>query len=121
MIGLCCSHLYSWICSTLTEFRICDVVTVCSICSLSGLVTLRPSANPLELSTSRTLPRKTIKYRFSRGFELQLKQPVRCIVSCSLSINNSPRESDLNQNCHYKESKSFDFLFEISINIAKNY
>ncbi len=28
----------SWICSTLTEFRICGSATVCSICSLSGLV-----------------------------------------------------------------------------------
>ena len=39
----------SWICSALTEFRICDFITVCSICSLSGLTSCRPYANPLEL------------------------------------------------------------------------
>ena len=45
-----CSNAYSLscICSTLTEFRKSNTVTVCSICSLSGLVALRPSANPLS-------------------------------------------------------------------------
>ena len=43
------SPTLSWICSTLPEFRICGFATVCSICSLSGLVTRRPSANPLPL------------------------------------------------------------------------
>ena len=33
--------------STLPEFRKSNVVAVCSICSLSGLVALRPSANSL--------------------------------------------------------------------------
>ena len=43
------SPTLSWICSTLPEFHICGFATVCSICSLSGLVTRRPSANPLPL------------------------------------------------------------------------
>ena len=43
------SPTLSWICSTLPEFRICGFATVYSICSLSGLVTRRPSANPLPL------------------------------------------------------------------------
>ena len=43
------SPTLSWICSTLPEFRICGFATVCSICSLSGLVSRRPSANPLPL------------------------------------------------------------------------
>ena len=38
----------SWICSTLTEFRQSCYATIGSICSLSGLVLLRPSANSLS-------------------------------------------------------------------------
>ena len=38
----------SWICSTLTEFRTCCFATVCSICSLSELASLRSYANPLS-------------------------------------------------------------------------
>lgn len=41
----------SWICFTLSEFRLSSFATVGSICSLTGLVSLRslrPSANPLN-------------------------------------------------------------------------
>ena len=38
----------SWICSTLTEFRQSCYATEGSICSLSGLISFRPSANPLS-------------------------------------------------------------------------
>ena len=39
----------SWICSTLTECRFRYFVPINSICSLSGLTSCLPSANPLEL------------------------------------------------------------------------
>ncbi len=39
----------SCICSTLTEFRSLHIRALRSICSLSGLASLRPSANPLSL------------------------------------------------------------------------
>ena len=38
----------SWICSTLGKFRFRHFVPVCSIPSLSGLTSCRPSANPLN-------------------------------------------------------------------------
>ncbi len=41
--------LVSWICFTLTEFRSLHIRAFRSICSLSGLASLRPSANPLSL------------------------------------------------------------------------
>ena len=41
----------SWICSTLTEFRTSCFATMYSICSLSGLVKFRPSANSLSSLT----------------------------------------------------------------------
>lgn len=41
------SSRLSWICSTLPEFRKSNTVAACSICSLSGLTSCRPSANPL--------------------------------------------------------------------------
>ena len=37
----------SWICSMLVKFRLCGFAAVGSIHSLSGLASLRPSANPL--------------------------------------------------------------------------
>ncbi len=45
----------SWICSTLTEFRQSCYATKGSICSLSGLVLLRPSANSLPLGEGKML------------------------------------------------------------------
>jgi len=41
-----CQNPLSWICSTLTKPQHFDFVKVVSVCSLSGLVSLRPSANP---------------------------------------------------------------------------
>ena len=38
----------SWICATLTEFRLRGFASAGSICSLSGLTSCRPSANPLN-------------------------------------------------------------------------
>ena len=45
----------SWIYFTLSEFRLLYFAQAGSICSLTGLVSLRPYANPLELYLSSRL------------------------------------------------------------------
>ena len=48
---ICRRRDLSWICFTLSEFRLSSFATVGSICSLTGLISLRslrPSANPLN-------------------------------------------------------------------------
>ncbi len=64
----------SWICSTLTEFRQSCYATKGSICSLSGLVLLRPSANSLSLK--------------GRG------ESVLCAIPTSKSIKVVPMSTD---------------------------
>ena len=51
----------SWICSTLGKFRFRHFVPVCSISSLSGLTSCRPSANPLN--PQKVIPVQPLNYK----------------------------------------------------------
>ena len=80
----------SWICSTLPEFRICGFATVCSICSLSGLVTRCLSANPLPHGEGAL-----------RHCERMRSNPEKHQASsCTYKPNLIYLRNDKNVNCH---------------------
>ena len=67
----------SWICFTLSEFRLLYFAQAGSICSLTGLVSLRPYANPLELYLSSRLCLLYILKNTLSGVILKMERETR--------------------------------------------